>query len=266
MVLREQMGYTWGVAGTLSNLGILAVLEGDWHKARSFFERSLALREEMDDAEGLALLLNNLGNLSRDQGNLKEAEALFRRSLHTLKSFNRSYHFANATGGLASVFCLRGQLDLARETLVPAIKLAEEIGAGELLVDGYRWEVEILMRECTCRPALTMAEKALQKARELGNQGAMATLWRLMSELTLRQGHVARARDLLACAQDIIASVTDMLERGRVHAHAARIAISQGDWSGAEPDLRAAQRIFLQLGAQLDIDVLRDIAGERYPG
>ena len=35
MVLREQMGYTWGVASTLGNLGVLAVLEGDWHKAKS---------------------------------------------------------------------------------------------------------------------------------------------------------------------------------------------------------------------------------------
>ncbi|MGC9349349.1 MAG: ATP-binding protein [Anaerolineae bacterium] len=266
MVLREQMGYTWGVAGTLSNLGVLAVLEGDWHKARSFFERSLALREEMDDAEGLALLLNNLGNLSRDQGELAEAEAFFRRSLQTLRPFARSYHFANASGGLASVFCLQGQLDLARETLAPALKLAADIGAEELLVDGYRWEVEILAREHMYRPALTMAEKALEKARDLGNQGAMATLWRLMSELKLQQGDIDQARDLLTSAQDVSASVTDMLERGRVHAHAARIAISERDWASAEPDLRAAQRIFLQLGAKLDIDSLRQIAGERYPG
>jgi len=44
LVLREQMDYTWGVASTLSNLGVLAVQAGEWNKARTFFERSLELR------------------------------------------------------------------------------------------------------------------------------------------------------------------------------------------------------------------------------
>jgi Tfp pilus assembly protein PilF len=108
MILREQMGYTWGVASTLSNLGILAVAAGHWTKARSFFERSLALRREMGDVEGVAIVHNNLGTLARDQGELDLAESHFRQSVAIATPFNIAFHSANAHIGLAQTLLLRG--------------------------------------------------------------------------------------------------------------------------------------------------------------
>ena len=79
MVLREQMGYTWGVASTLGNLGILAVSAGQWSKAWSFFERCLALQQEMGNIEGLAIAHNNLGLLSEGPGKTRSCRVPFPR-------------------------------------------------------------------------------------------------------------------------------------------------------------------------------------------
>ncbi len=109
MVLREQMGYTWGVASTLGNLGILAVSAGQWNKAWSFFERCLLLQQEMGNIEGLAIAHNNLGLLAKDQGKLDLAEYHFRESLKVASPFRMIFHMANSGNGLAHVLLLKGQ-------------------------------------------------------------------------------------------------------------------------------------------------------------
>ena len=108
MVLREQMGYTWGVASTLGNLGILAVSAGHWNKAWSFFGRCLTLQQEIGDIEGLAIAHNNLGSLARDQGKLDLAEEQFRESLKVATPFEMGFHIANSSTGLAEVLLLKG--------------------------------------------------------------------------------------------------------------------------------------------------------------
>ena len=49
-------------------------MSGQWSKAWSFFERSLAIRQEIGDVEGIANAHNNLGTLAQDQGKSELAE------------------------------------------------------------------------------------------------------------------------------------------------------------------------------------------------
>ena len=53
----EQVGYSWGMANTLNNLGILEVTGGILAAALINFEASLRLRRDMGDVEGFWRLL-----------------------------------------------------------------------------------------------------------------------------------------------------------------------------------------------------------------
>lgn len=254
MALREQMGYTWGVASTLSNLGILAVLEGEWHQAKSFFERSLALRTELGDVEGVALAHNNLGALHRDQGSLDAAEKHFLESLSVARPFDMGFHIANSTVGLAQVLWLKGDREAAQQQAELSLKLAVDLGVKETLVEAYRLKAEMQMEAQVWYEAKASAMQALEYADALGNRGWQASLWRLISELELRRGEQNAAQAAFDKACEALTDATDALEVGRTKVQASRLAYAKAQYSEAEREIQAARKIFMRLGAALDLE------------
>lgn len=254
MALREQMGYTWGVASTLSNLGLLAVLEGEWHQAKSFFERSLVLRTELGDVEGVALAHNNLGTLNRDQGSLDAAEKHFLESLNVARPFDMGFHIANSTVGLAQVLWLEGDREAAQQQTEIGLKLAVDLGVKETLVEAYRLKAEMQMQARAWNEAKASAMQALEYADALGNRGWQASLWRLISELELQRGDQDAAQEALDRAREALADATEALEAGRIKVQASRLAYSKAQYSEAEQEMQAARKIFMRLGAALDLD------------
>ncbi len=253
MVLREQVGYTWGVASTLGNLGVLAVLAGHWNKAQSFFDRCLALQQDIGDVEGLAIAHNNAGSLARDQGKLDLAENQFRKSLDVATPFNMGFHIANSSIGLAQVLLLKGKIEEAQETITASFAQAGEIGAEDALAEIYQTQAEISLAMLQWDEAKAAAEKAAFLAAEKGNRSLEAISWRVASEIELGQENPDAAREFLAKAQSALADATNELEVGRVAAQAGRINMYEGQYAQAEADLRAAKEIFMRLGAGFDL-------------
>jgi predicted ATPase/class 3 adenylate cyclase len=254
MVLREQMGYTWGVAASLSNLGVLAMLAGDWNKGRSFFERSLVLQQEVGNVEGLTIVHNNLGSLGRDQGDLEKAEFHFRESLAVARRFEIGFHIANSTIGLAEILVLKGAIEAAQEAIDDCLAHAEAIGAHDMRGEVYRIQAQILLARSSWQEARASAEAAAAQAAETGNRSQESAAWRVLSEIELRQGAPLAAHEALLKAQQLATEMTDELEAGRVRAQSGRIHLSLGLYGQAEADLRAAKTIFMRLGAALDLN------------
>jgi predicted ATPase/class 3 adenylate cyclase len=253
-VLREQMGYTWGVASTIANLGILEYMAGEWDKARSYFQRSLAMRQEMGDVHGMAIVYNNLGLVARDQGSLDIAEEHFRESLTMATRFEMGYHIANSGIGLAQVLLLRGKSEAAREAIDAALRQTDVIGASDLQAEAYQVQAEIMSSTSEWDEALCAAERSAAMAIDSGNRGLEVKARRVISEIELARGNPQVAREALAQAQAILADVTDELEIGRVSAQAGRIDLYEGHVLQAKEHLQTAQQIFRRLGASLDLE------------
>jgi tetratricopeptide (TPR) repeat protein len=258
MVLREQVGYTWGVASTLGNLGVLAVLAGHWNKAQSFFERCLALQQDIGNIAGLAVVHNNLGSLARDQGKLDLAEEQFRKSLAVATPFAMGFHIANSSIGLSQVLLLKGEIEQAQKTITASLAQAGDIGAEDALAEVYQTQAEILLAMSRWDEAKTAAERAASLAAEKGNRSLEAVSWRVASEIELRRENPQAAREFLAEARRALANATNELETARVAAQAGRINIYEGQYVQAEADLRTAKEIFMRLGAELDLKRVED--------
>ena len=258
MVLREQMGYSWGVAATLSNLGILAFVAGHWPKAISFFERSLALRQEMGDVEGLTVTRNNLGNAYRGQGKPAEAEHHLRESVKTAETFNYFYHIANSSVSLAHVVLWQGRVEEAESILTIGLNQAEEIGAQDVLAEAHRVRAELLLAHEGYDDALAAARQAAALAATVGNPSFEAAAWRVASEAALRLDDLAQAEKLIDDARQALTGATDELETGRVAAQAYRIHRRMGHAEQAETDLLTAREIFNRLGAHYFLDQLEE--------
>ena len=250
MVLHEQMGYTWGVAVSLSNLGILAFVAGHWPKAITFFKRALELRQEMGDVEGVTITHNNLGNAYRGQGELALAETHFRQSLEAATLFNMSYHIANTSTGLAQVLLWQGHVAAAREVLSAALNQAHLIGAQDVLAEAYGVEAALCLAEDKPTEALAVARQSAELAATIGNPSYEAAGWRFSAEAALQQGDLPLAESLLARARQALTQATQELEAGQLAALASRIYHRIGRFAQAESERRTAQEIFTRLGAQ----------------
>jgi len=252
------MGYNWGVASSLSNLGVLAVASGQWHKARSFFERSLHLRQELGDVEGVVLVHNNLGTLDRDQGHLDRARVHFEASLATAAPLEMGFHTANSSIGLAQALLGTGQVEAARTSVIAGMRLAKRIGADEVLAEAYRVQAEIYSQTGEVELARAQAERSAALAAEIGQANLEVAAWRVAASIALQLQDYVMAQDALDRAQQAAGIGVDDIEIGRLAAVAGRLHMRTGEIALAKESLTAAREVFMRLGARIELADIED--------
>ena len=262
---REEMGYSWGVAATLSNLGVLAMADGDWKQAAAYFQQSLERRMELGDMEGVAIVHNNLGWLAVDRGELTEAAHHFQQSFQVAGPAKMTYHSANAQLGLAQVHFLQGDSQAAEGCLRESLELAQRADAKDLVSEIRRLQAEIHLAHAQIAQAQKTAWEAVHLAQETGSPGLTAAAWRILSECQLRQGDLAGAQHSLAQAQTALARAVNALENARLAVQQARLALRRGRQDEAADHLLEAKETFARLGAQLELQRVQRLVYELEP-
>ena len=254
----EKMGYSWGVAAALSNLGVLEAVAGNWVEAERFFTRALMLRQEMGDVEGVAILMNNLAQLTRDQGNLDQAETHCRNSLAIARPFQLMYHIAVSTACLSQVLLQKGLLPEAQDLIEQGVKLSEEIDARDMYCELRRTQAEIYLA-CggEAEKAYAEAQSACEEAEKIGDPALLASCWRVVSQALLAQKKLEEARQALEKALEAVSGDASTLEAGRVFAYACLLFARAGDAEQSCAYRMKAEEIFSRLGAARDLQRLQ---------
>lgn len=255
----EQLGYTWGVAASLGNQGILEVTAGNWQRAQENFQRSLQLCQEMGDVEGVARLENNLGLLALLRGDLSEAEALFRHSLDVARPLQIAYHAANSSLGLAQALLYQGQLEQAQQALTEGLQTAREANLEDLTAEMGRAQAEIYLAQGALPQAAQTAQQAAEQAHTLGDRVIEASAWRIYGEVCLQKQDLEAAQRALERAWQAMETGVDELEAGRIHAFAARLAQAAGRTADVPFHRAQAANIFFRLGARRDLELLEQL-------
>ncbi|MCA9978596.1 MAG: tetratricopeptide repeat protein, partial [Anaerolineales bacterium] len=249
MIWREQMGYTWGAAATLSNMGVLAASVGHWQKAQTFFTQSLHLRKEMGDVEGVAITLNNLGHLHKDLGAGREAEGYFRESLQMATLFKMPFHVTTAYDGLAQALLQQGDIDAAHEMVEAGLAEAQAIDVRDLTSDLYRIWAEILLARAQLEQALHCAQKAIALATEVGNRAYQSAACRVATDVYLQQNNLQEALVCVERARALWPQEADELEAAHVAAAAGLIYRRLHRDEESANELRIAKQTFQLLNA-----------------
>ncbi len=113
-------------AALLINLGIVARKQGEYQRANSLSEEGLALCNELRDAWTTALALNNLGDVAREQEEYPRAVAFYIESLRLLHSLGNRASIASCLEGLAAVLSCCQQQESAALLYGAALALREQ--------------------------------------------------------------------------------------------------------------------------------------------
>jgi predicted ATPase/class 3 adenylate cyclase len=128
LALFRAVGDRSGIAATLTEQGVSAVLLGDYAQAVQHYEASLALYRELGDRHGIATTLHSLGDIVGVQGDTARAVALLEESLALCREQGFVVEAPLVLCALGEVPCVQGDYPRAIALYWEAVALFQHLG------------------------------------------------------------------------------------------------------------------------------------------
>jgi non-specific serine/threonine protein kinase len=124
----RKMGNQWSAASSKKSLGLVLYLLEDYGAARSQFEEVLPIYREVGDKFSMAQALENLGYVAYQQGAYQQATMLFEESLTVFRELERKDTIAWLLGDLGIAVGQQGDRSRAAALLGEALPLSQGVG------------------------------------------------------------------------------------------------------------------------------------------
>ena len=127
LVLYQANGDAPGIVRSLSNLGAILLGLGELESAADTLDECISAAEALGDARLIALARNNRGDVALSRGELEVAADQFQQSLVLLRKADDVANVARALYNLGAVEIERDRADLAQPLLVEALSLSTSV-------------------------------------------------------------------------------------------------------------------------------------------
>jgi predicted ATPase len=119
----------WSAARWLNRLSWIWWWEGDYPRARSLAEESLALQKELGDIPGMSWSVGTLADMATYEGRLEDAEEHFRQALTLAREAGTpSEHMVSYASSFAALQLIRGRYEVAQRSAEEGLALARSLG------------------------------------------------------------------------------------------------------------------------------------------
>jgi len=184
-------------AYVLNAAGVLSYHQGDYPAARALYEESLAIRRELGDRSGIAGSLGNLGNVAVNQGDHSAARALQEQSLAIYRELGDRFGTANTLNNLGVVALNHGDYPAARALHEESLAMSRELGNPHSIALSLSNVGHVALDQGDYPAARALLEESLAIRRELGDRHGIATSLSNLGYAALDQGDYPAARALL---------------------------------------------------------------------
>jgi len=175
LAVRESIGDQRGIGFSLFRIGRILEMQGDDEAAMSYYKRV----QKIVDQQNFRVLANYVyahqGFISEREGNLDDALMYAQLVL----AINREIGFKSDDPlsylNLGRVYLKRGQRDTALSYYFKSIETAQEIGARRSLPWSFHSIADLYYQESNTDSALCYYEKTVRVARELGVNNSAVT-------------------------------------------------------------------------------------------
>ncbi len=185
------------LAFSLTLLGLLDGLHGEYQSALNHHEESITLFREVGDRWGLAFALYWLGDLFRLQRNHPAALARYEESLAAFRETGDQWGQTTALQGLGALAHRHQEYALARSYLEEALTFRREAGDRWLIAQTLNTLGVVLLAEGDVQRAAACIEESLALYRELGDKLGLIAALRSAGEYAQRQGQTQRAEQFI---------------------------------------------------------------------
>ena len=232
--LYQTLGDKHGIAGSLYQLGCVAMMRGSTIKARSLMEEAMVLfREEAFELDIGGILLT-LAGMDFNEGNYSQASARTEESLEVFRKAGDKGSIVYALFHLARVTFAQGDLTKSNALAEECLVLSQEVGLKGGIMRALFHLARVVFALGYAARARSLAKECLTLSREMRYKDGIAYALDLLGQFELYQGDAATAYELLEESLRLFKDeVNDPLGLTEALFHLARVSNLQKDYEGA---------------------------------
>jgi predicted ATPase/class 3 adenylate cyclase len=241
--ISRQLGERRGMALAVNNLGLLAMDQGDWARARSLFEQSLSLSRELGDKFGISMGMINISmNLLAqgiDHSSEKPPEELLAESLTIARELGDKGNIAETLTTMGRVARFQNNYAEAKKLQTESLTYGRELNKkGGYIIWILLWLGELARLENDYAAAHPYLFEALSAAKEMNYRQPIAYLLEEFAALGAAQGQASHSATLFGAAEALRETIQIVLfpvERVEVDKNiaAARAQLSEDEFNKA---------------------------------
>jgi tetratricopeptide (TPR) repeat protein/DNA-binding XRE family transcriptional regulator len=246
-----QIGDQPGLAGALSDLGVVRCITGNHQQAAAALDQALTIYRDLGDDLGRANTLSELGVVRRITGDYPQAAAVMDEALAIYRDLGDRLGQARVLSDLGALNRMMGQLAEAPPPLDEALAIYRDLGhrLGEAGALNYLGVVRRITGQY--EPAATALREALAIYREVGDRLGEANALSDLAEAWRIMGNYPDAAAALESALHIYHDLGHRLGQANALNYLGVVRRITGDYPGAAAALEQALVIYRDLGSRL---------------
>jgi tetratricopeptide (TPR) repeat protein len=203
LTIARDIGYRYGEANQLGNLGNCYADLGQTRRAIDLYEQALTIARDIGYRQGEAIYLGNLGICYADLGQTRRAIDLHEQALTIARDIGYRQGEAAQLGNLGNRYAELGQWEHAAEYHRRAIEIADAIGSAQMQAEAR----QDLAHTQLWAEDLSTAQQTITTARDYPYPPAQARIALLTGIIALRVGDITAAA--AAFRDAVTATATD---------------------------------------------------------
>jgi len=181
----------------LHGLGYVAHIQGEYARARAYFQESLACYTASASPWGIASVLNNLCLLGRREGVYEEALRWGQESLTIRRKIGDRRGVASSLNSLSLVYTAQGAYAQAQEALVESLEICRQLDHKVGVANALTTLGVTAFHLHDTEGATQFVQQALEVYREIGDWWGVAIAYNNLGQLATESGNYAQARRML---------------------------------------------------------------------
>jgi predicted ATPase/class 3 adenylate cyclase len=199
LALFQQLGDRWGTAYVLHHLAHVMEERGDYGHATGLFEKSLALFKEVDDNWGVGWSLYCLGSTRFDHGD-DQATAMLEESLSICREVGNKWTLAYALHALGVVAEKHGDYERAIALLEESMVIVRQVG-DQYHLPGLQYRLgRVALHLGDNERAVALFRKSLVLRRETGDKSGLVQCLEGLAYVACARGRYEQATRLFGAA------------------------------------------------------------------
>lgn len=247
--MRTVAGDKRGVAGTLSNIARLDMIQGDFDSARSSLEQSLATLREIGDLSGVASMHNEFGLLEEEAGDYAAALSRYREALRIRRDLNDDLDLAESYVNVAFTNLVLGDYDNAAAFARNAYEEFDAAGADRGKLMAREIQGELRAAQGDWNEALSAFVENLEASRNAENPFSEAVAEGGLGLVAYYQGDPQKALDAWDRALEILTPLGDPRGIAEYQLRKAALFISLEAYDAAKAILEGTSQYLEEAGS-----------------
>jgi class 3 adenylate cyclase/predicted ATPase len=258
--IQQQINDQMGMAGSLSNLAMLYVIDGQWDNAIATFDETIAMCNDMGALEmTLSNAHNNIAFIYLHRGQLDLAEDHLQQSLEIKHRVGSTLEVPQTLNNLGLSRLMRGELVEAEAYVVESANLARQHERHMPLIEALSYLAEIKLAGDEVDRALEACQEAISLAHNHGAKVNEGNALRILAQIQLSRGEIRPAKESALTGLRLLQEVSHIYEEARTQLVVAEIALKENDLRAFDQALNTARPVLEQLGASPALEWLNTL-------